>query len=56
MYGMERSRGDVQDFVNKSKCKTCISSIPKSNENSIEFSLSTRTRSSSKTSQSKSLY
>ena len=56
MHGMERPRGDAQDFINKSKHKTCISSVPKSNENSIEFSLSTQTRSSSKISQSKSLH
>jgi len=47
---MEQPRRDVWDFVNKSKYKTCISSVPKSNENSIEFSLSTWTRSSSKAS------
>ena len=34
----------------------CISSIEQSNENSIKFSLSTWTRSSSKISQSKFLY
>ena len=52
---MEQPRKDVRDFVNKSKHKIYISSVPKSNENSIEFSLSTWTRSSSKTSQSKFL-
>ena len=45
----------MRDFVNKSKHKTCISSVPKSNENSIEFSLSTQTRRVIKSSQTKSL-
>ena len=53
---MEQPRGDAWDFINKSKHKTCISSVPKSNKNSIEFSLSTWTRSSSKASQPKFLH
>ena len=53
---MERPRKDARDFVNKSKHKIYISSVPKSNENSIEFSLSTWTRSSSKASWPKFLY
>ena len=45
----------MREFINKSKHKKCISSIPQSNENSIEFSLSTWTRSVVKSSQAKSL-
>ena len=47
---------DAWEFINRSKHRRCISSVPQLNGNSIEFSLSTQTRSSSKTSQSKSLY
>ena len=46
----------MQDFINRSKYRMYISSIHQSNENSIEFFLSTWTRSSSKASQSKFLY
>ena len=46
----------MQDFINRSKYRMYISSIQQSNENSIEFFLSTWTRSSSKASQSKFLY
>jgi len=53
---VEQPRGDAQDFVNKSKHKICISSVPKSNENSIKFSLLTWTKSSSKTSWPKFLH
>jgi len=45
----------VQEFINRSKHRVYISSVLQSNENSIEFFLSTQTKSSSKTSQSKSL-
>ena len=46
----------MQDFVNKSKYKMCISIVQKANENSIEFSLSTQTRRVIKSSQTKSLH
>ena len=56
MCEMEQPRRDAQEFINRSKHKRCISSILQSNENSIEFSLSTQTRSGSKMSQSKLLH
>ena len=56
MYEKEWLKRDVWDFINRSKYRMYISSIQQSNENSIEFSLSTQTRSSSKVSQSKFLY
>ena len=46
----------MQKFINRSKHKACISSVPQSNGNSIEFSLSTWTRSSSKASWPKFLH
>ena len=46
----------MQDFVNKSKYKMCISIVQKANENSIEFSLSTQTRRVIKSSQTKLLH
>ena len=42
------SKGDAWNFINRSKYRMCISSIQQSNEDSVEFSLSTWTRSSSK--------
>jgi len=47
---------DTWDFINRSKYRMCISSVQQSNGNSIEFFLSTWTRSGSKASQSKFLY
>ena len=44
------------DFINRNKYRICISSIQKLNRNSIKFSLSTQTRSSSKALQSKFLH
>ena len=56
MCEKEQLRRDTQEFINRSKHKTCISSVPQLNGNSIEFSLSTWTRSRSKASLSKFLY
>ena len=42
---------DAQDFINRSKYRIYISSVQQSNRNSIEFSLSTQTRSRTKSSQ-----
>ena len=53
---MKQLKRDVQEFINKSKYRRYINSVPQSNGNSIEFSLLTWTRSSSKTPQSKFLY
>jgi len=53
---MKQLKRDAQEFINKSKYRRYINSIPQSNGNSIEFSLSTQTRSSSKMSQSKFLH
>ena len=55
MCEKEQLRRDVWEFINRSKHKACISSVPQSNENSIEFSLSTRIRKVIKLSQAKSL-
>ena len=55
MHEKEQLRRDVWEFINRSKHKACISSIPQLNGNSIEFSLSTWTRSRSKVSLSKFL-
>jgi len=52
---MKQLKRDAWEFINRSKHRRYISSIPQLNRNSIEFFLSTQTRSSSKTSQSKSL-
>jgi len=41
---MKQLRRDAWEFINRSKHKKCISSIPQSNKNSIKFSLSTQTR------------
>jgi len=49
------SKGDMWDFINRSKYKIYISSIQQTNKNSIKFFLSTLTRSGSKISQSKFL-
>ena len=46
----------MRKFINRSKHKACISSVPQSNGNSIKFSLSTWTRSSSKASRPKFLH
>ena len=46
----------MQNFINRSKYRMCISSIQQLDEDSIEFFLLTWTRSSSKASQSKFLY
>jgi len=46
----------MQEFINRSKHKACISSVLQSNGNSIEFSFSTRTRRVIKSSQAKSLH
>jgi len=56
MYRIKQLRRDVQEFINRSKHKKCISSVPQSNENSIEFSLLTRTRRVIKLSQAKLLH
>ena len=53
---MKQLKGDTWEFINRSKHGRCISSIPQLNGNSIEFSLLTQTKSSSKMSQSKSLH
>ena len=45
----------MQNFINRSKYRMCISSIQQLDEDSIEFFLSTQTRSGSKASQSKFL-
>jgi len=46
---------DAWEFINRSKHRRCISSVPQLNGNSIEFSLSTQTRSVIKSPQAKSL-
>ena len=51
----EQLRRDTREFINRSKHKACISSVPQSNRNSIKFSLSTQTRRVIKSSQAKSL-
>ena len=38
---MKQLKGDVWEFINRSKHGRCISSVPQLNKNSIEFSLST---------------
>ena len=53
---MKQLKRDAWEFINRSKHRRCISSVPQLNGNSIEFSLSTQTRSNSKMSQSKSLH
>jgi len=50
---IQKKHAELYKWVNT---KICISSIQQINKNSIEFFLSTRTRSSSKTSQSKFLH
>ena len=45
----------MRDFINRGKYRMCISSVQQTNENSIEFSLSTQTRRAIKSSQAKSL-
>ena len=47
---MKQLKRDAQEFINRSKHRRCISSVPQSNRNSIKFSLSTQTRSRSKAS------
>ena len=56
MCGIKQLRRDVWEFINRSKHKKCISSVPQSNKNSIEFSLSTQTRRVIKSPQAKSLH
>ena len=53
---MKQLKGDVQEFINRSKHRRCISSVPQLNRNSIKFSLSTQTRRVIKSPQAKSLY
>ena len=53
---MKQLKRDAQEFINRSKHRRCISSVPQLNRNSIEFSLSTRTRSVIKSPQAKSLH
>ena len=53
---MKQLKRDAQEFINRSKHRRCISSVPQLNGNSIEFSLSTRTRSVIKSPQAKSLH
>ena len=55
MCEMKQLERDAWEIINRSKHRRCISSVLQLNGNSIEFSLSTWTRSSSKMSQSKSL-
>ena len=43
MHEKEQLRRDAWEFINRGKYKACISSVPQSNGNSIEFSLSTQT-------------
>ena len=52
---MKQLKGDMQEFINRSKHGRCISSVPQLNGNSIEFSLSTQTRRVVKSSWTKSL-
>ena len=52
---MKQLKGDIQEFIDRSKHERCISSVPQLNGNSIEFSLSTWTRRMIKLSQAKSL-
>ena len=56
MYEREWLKKDVWNLINKSKYRKCISSVWQLNEKSIEFFLSTQTRSSSKVLQSKFLH
>ena len=53
---MKQLRRDVWEFINRSKNKKCISSVPQSNKNSIEFFLSTQARRIIKLPQAKLLY
>jgi len=52
---VKQLKGDVQEFINRSKHGRYISSIPQLNGNSIEFSLSTQTRRVIKSPQAKLL-
>jgi len=52
---VKQLKGDAREFINRSKHRRCISSVPQLNGNSIEFSLSTRTRRVIKSPQAKSL-
>jgi len=45
MCEMKQLKRDAWEFINRSKHRRCISSIPQLNGNSIEFFLSTWTRS-----------
>jgi len=54
-HEMKQLKRDAWEFINRSKHRRCISSIPQLNGNSIEFSLLTRTRSVIKSPQAKSL-
>ena len=53
---MKQLKGDTWEFINRSKHRRCISSVPQLNRNSIEFSLSTWTWSVIKSTQAKSLH
>jgi len=53
---MKQLRRDAWEFINRSKHKKYISSVPQSNENSIKFSLSTQTRRVIKSPQAKLLH
>ena len=53
---MKQLKIDAWEFINRSKHRRCISSVPQLNRNFIEFSLSTWTRSVIKSPQAKSLY
>ena len=53
---MKQLRRDVWEFINRSKHKKCISSVLQSNENSIEFFLSTQARRIIKLPQAKLLH
>ena len=55
MCEMKQLKRDVQEFINRSKHKACISSVLQLNGNSIKFFLSTQTRRVIKLSQAKSL-
>jgi len=52
---VKQLKGDTWEFINRSKHRRCISSIPQLNGNSIKFSLSTQTRRVIKSPQAKSL-
>ena len=53
---MKQLKGDAWEFINRSKHRRCISSIPQLNGNSTKFSLSTWTRRVIKSPQTKLLH